>query len=197
MTNENEANRMDETTIYGGEHEIVQQRAGAQHISYQDFIANTNVRVALQQFCDALPWQGTRLARIKKYVRLHNKINAALNLNVGLAINVVISQKGRTRASSSRSSYNASNNRITLNGKLSAITFFHEWMHAIGYGQSDAVLHSNELFAQFFPEQASRLITIGDMRVTPGDAARNEARRISAIPLIDLPQSELRSDAKR
>ena len=64
---------------------------------------------------------------------------------------------------SGSSSYCPSTDTITLRGKLSVVTFLHEWGHVFGKDEHEACRWSINLFKRCFPDQFARCLQQGHM----------------------------------
>lgn len=114
-------------------------------------------------------WKGSIEDRKNKFQWMHEHMMVLFNKpNLRLIIRVS-EESDKTPGSSAHSNYG--NNRIVLSGRLSVITFLHEWAHALGMGQSGAVEWSNFYFKKVFPLSAQRLTDIKGtgMKTKKGD----------------------------
>ena len=110
------------------------------------------------------PWRGSPDQRKKKF----RKLNESLGTACGIRIPELVF--GRLDGSSSgRSYYEPGRHRIVLLGKLSVVTYLHEFAHARGMGEQGACRWSINLFRRCFPRQFSRLIQVGHTLVRPQD----------------------------
>ena len=127
----------------------------------------STVMQAVESFAAAQPWHGSIISRKKKFLQLNRDLARACNIdepNLGF---------GPLDGSSSGSSYySASNHRIVLIGKLSVVTFLHEFAHALGFDEREACRWSINLFRKCFPRQYSRLIHVGHTLLRPETVAR-------------------------
>ena len=119
---------------------------------------------AVKCFASANPWRGSLISRKMKFQQLNQDLAQSCNIQrptLGF---------GHLDGSSSRSShYIPREHRIMLTGKLSVVTFLHEFGHALGYGEREACQWSINLFRKGFPRQYARLIHIGHTLVRPRD----------------------------
>jgi hypothetical protein len=72
---------------------------------------------------------------------------------------------------SGASHYTSSRHQIVMMGKLSVVTFLHEYAHARGMDERSACRWSINLFRRVFPRQFGRLVDIGHTVVRPADVA--------------------------
>lgn len=114
---------------------------------------------ALTHFKNNCPWHGTRERRKKKFYRLHRELCRIYGKETKLIFGVLDS------SSSGSSTYCPATDTITLRGKLSVVTFLHEWGHALGKDEREACRWSVNLFKRVFPEQFARCLQQGHMLV--------------------------------
>jgi len=127
---------------------------------------------AVRDFAGSDPWQGNIEQRQEKLRELNHNLSAACGITEPtLAFGVL------NGGSSSGSLYIPSQHRIVLVGRLSVVTYLHEFAHALGLGERDACRWSINLFRRFFPAQYARLIHVGHMLVRPADLATQIRRR--------------------
>jgi len=108
--------------------------------------STTNVRLRFNQHKLML----TELAKIYK-VKVKN--GQILKINKSH-----ISQRSwMSKMSSGSSNYNPRSHTITLTGKFSMITSLHEFGHARGFDEVDAVIWSTNLFKRIFPKSFEKL----------------------------------------
>lgn len=120
------------------------------------------ILVAVTAFAASRPWRGSFESRKKKL----QSLNAALAHACHVAKPDLIFQS-IDGSSSGASHYIPSRHRIVMIGKLSVVTFLHEFAHALGHGEKEACRWSINLFRQCFPEQYSRLVHVGHTLVVP------------------------------
>lgn len=109
---------------------------------------------ALGQFKASRPWKGALAARIVKFWDLHVELCRIYGKNVGLDFDPSV----MLNEGSGRSNFNPLTNTITLHGKLSVLTFLHEWGHVLkGSSEYQACVWSVNLFRRVFPDNFSRL----------------------------------------
>jgi len=126
---------------------------------------------AVRRFAESNPWRGTMNERKQKFLTL----NRALAEAYGIAEPDL--RFGRIDGSSSGSShYIPALHRIVLVGKLSVVTYLHEFAHARGMGERDACRWSINLFRRCFPRQYARLVGRGHMLIRPASINRDNGR---------------------
>ena len=108
------------------------------------------------------PWKGSFQERKANYRQLHESLNIIYGKTTKLVFHKDLRKSGASGASGS-SNYNRGTDTITLNGKLSVITYLHEYRHAMGGNEFAAVRWSLNLFRAVFPEQFARLGFNGHM----------------------------------
>ena len=114
------------------------------------------VVVAARAFAREGPWRGTLEERAAKFRRL----NAALARAYGMPapeLRFAGIHGSFSGASSCRRGGDGSPAVITMRGKLSVVTFLHEFAHALGRDERGACRWSINLFRRVFPEQYARL----------------------------------------
>ena len=116
-------------------------------------------------FARSGPWQGSWNSRKKKFLRL----NQALAVANGISEPELLFSLLEGSTGSGASYYAPSQHRIVLVGKLSVVTFLHEFAHALGKDEREACRWSVNLFRRCFPRQYRRLVHCGHMLVRPED----------------------------
>jgi hypothetical protein len=111
---------------------------------------------AVRRFARSRPWRGTIGERKVKFQRLNEELADAYGLprprltffqvEDGLYCN---------------GSYHRHSHTITLYGKLSVVTYLHEFGHARGYGERQACRFSINLFRRCFPRSFARCRAVG------------------------------------
>ena len=119
---------------------------------------------AVQRFADSKPWKGSSKSRQEKFRQLNRSMAAACRITLP---KLVFGRLDGGNAGGSR--YTPRIHRIIIVGKLSVVTFLHEFAHALGYGEREACRWSINLFRKCFARQYSRLIHVGHMLVRPQD----------------------------
>jgi hypothetical protein len=112
---------------------------------------------AVRAFARSKPWQGTLARRKRKFRRLNRDLSAAY----GIAEPRLIFQNVEANLSSWASSYRPLTHTITLVGKLSVVTFLHEFAHARGFDERQACRWSLNLFRKCFPRSFARCRAMG------------------------------------
>ncbi len=118
----------------------------------------------LRIFAASKPWKGSLRTRQRKFRQLNHLMAVACRIDKSfLAF-------GRLDGSSSGASYYVPrDHRIVIVGKLSVVTFLHEFAHSLGFDENAACRWSINLFRKCFPRQYSRLIHVGHMLIRPQD----------------------------
>jgi len=105
---------------------------------------------AVLRLKESHPWKGTFAERKAKFHRLHKDLCRIYGKHTRLRFRKI--DGGR----SDDSSYNEVADVITLRGKLSVITYLHEFSHALGRNERGSCRWSVNLFKRCFPKQFSR-----------------------------------------
>ena len=114
---------------------------------------------AVRAFRRAKPWRGTQQERIIKFARLHQQLCQIYRLPVELRFAI-----GDVESDSGHSHFNRAARKIVLSGRLSVITYLHEFAHArFGPSERKAVTWSLNLFRRTFPRSFARLQFEGHM----------------------------------
>jgi len=123
---------------------------------------------AVHQFSESSPWSGSLTERKEKFRKLNQALAEAYNIaEPDLCF-------GRIDGSNSSSShFIPAHNRIVLVGKLSVVTYLHEFAHARGMGERGACRWSINVFRRIFPDQYARLISRGHMLIRPQSVSRD------------------------
>lgn len=123
-------------------------------------------------FAASKPWSGSIETRKRKF----SDVNRLMARACGIEMPTLVfgSLNG---GSSGASHYRTREHRIMLVGKLSVVTFLHEFAHALGMNERDGCRWSINLFRKCFPRQYSRLIHVGHILVRPQDISRRLTRR--------------------
>lgn len=114
---------------------------------------NPHVLRALKAFRREKPWRGTLAERKEKFRRVHRALCAAYGLTTRLRFHVSLAMDNASGASC----YDPRANMIELRGRLSVVTYLHEFGHALGYGEQGTCRWSINLFRRVFPRSYSRL----------------------------------------
>ncbi len=119
---------------------------------------------AVRIFAKSNPWRGSLDQRKKKFCKLNQSLATVYGIRKPELV------FGNLDGSSSgRSYYESGRHRIVLVGKLSVVTYLHEFAHALGKDEESACRWSINLFRRCFPRQFSRLIQVGHTLVRPQD----------------------------
>jgi len=110
---------------------------------------------AMRAFRDARPFQGTERERFAKIAALH------VLLCDTYGIFPILRRDWMTEGDSGSSCFRPGENSITLSGRLSVITYLHEFAHALGKGERGACRWSLNLFRRIFPRSFARLRPVG------------------------------------
>ena len=131
---------------------------------------------ALRMYRSLKPWRGDDRERERKLRVLHE----ALCIIYRVVVPLVVECGG---GDSGGSSYNGINRTITLRGRLSVVTYLHEFAHALGkLDEREACRWSINLFRRVFPREFDRLAHDGHtLRRQPargrGNASKGSASR--------------------
>ena len=122
---------------------------------------------AVREFAERRPWSGTVEERKQKFRFLNRALAAAYDIHEPELVFETIDG----RSSSGASYYVPSQHQIHLVGRLSVVTYLHEFAHSMGHDERKATRWSVNLFRRCFPQQFARLIHRGHMLLRPEDAA--------------------------
>ena len=112
---------------------------------------------AVQRFKESGPWTGTLEERMSKFRHFHDALCQIYGKQTTLRF-------GDLSGDCSGSSfYNRIDDEIVLQGKLSVVTFLHEYAHVLGRDERGAVRWSVCLFRQVFPEEFAKCHFEGHM----------------------------------
>ena len=123
-----------------------------------DIIYKKETISVLKSFRKSHPWKGTLRERQEKFASLHIELCRIYNLNTKLFF---LNGKG----SSGNSCYIRKFNLIILRGRLSAVTYLHEFFHARGGNEKQSCRWSINLFAKVFKEDFKKAKFQGHMVV--------------------------------
>ena len=114
----------------------------------------------LKKWRDMKVWRGSIEERKEKFRWLHEQLKQIYNVpeDLSLEFGEITGKPG----SSGASYYDPVSHTIYLTGRLSVITYLHEFAHALGFNQEYAVKWSMGLFKLIFPKSYSRLVNIGN-----------------------------------
>jgi hypothetical protein len=118
---------------------------------------------AVRRFKAAHPWRGSLDEQHAKFKTLHDELCAAYGLTPPPRLVF-----GNDHVSCSGSScYFPALNTIVLRGKLSVVTYLHEFAHARGKGERGAATFSINLFKRVWPILFARCSHDGHMLRAP------------------------------
>jgi hypothetical protein len=112
---------------------------------------------AVRGFARGKPWRGTVAQRKAKFCTLNRDLASAY----GIREPRLIFQGVEAGAPSGASSYRPAAHAITLTGKLSVLTYLHEFAHARGADERQACRWSINLFQRCFPRSFARCRAVG------------------------------------
>jgi hypothetical protein len=112
---------------------------------------------AVRVFARRKPWRGTVARRKAKFARLNRDLAAAY----GLAEPRLAFRGVEANAPSGASHYRPATHTITLAGRLSVLTYLHEFAHARGGDERRACRWSLNLFRRCFPRRFARCRAVG------------------------------------
>jgi hypothetical protein len=112
---------------------------------------------AVRRFARSKPWRGTTEERKAKFRRLNRELARAY----GIARPRLVFCRVEDDPEVGNGSYQPLAHTITLSGKLSVVTYLHEFGHARGYGERGACRFSVNLFRRVFPRSYSRCRPMG------------------------------------
>ena len=112
---------------------------------------------AVRAFARSKPWRGALSERKEKFRRLNRELAAAYGIAEPRLLFVGI----EANAHSGASYYRPAAHAITLAGKLSVLTYLHEFAHARGADERQACRWSINLFRRCFPRSFARCRPVG------------------------------------
>lgn len=126
--------------------------ATAKEVLNPPVVFRQSVVDAMKVFKAEKPYRGSLEERMGKFMRLHQKLNAIYSKNTRLVFDSIGDED------SGSSHYNQPNDSIVLQGKMSIITYLHEYSHVInGRSEKKAVRWSLNLFRKTFPKLFEKL----------------------------------------
>ncbi len=129
---------------------------------------------AVRRFAESKPWRGSLDERKRKFAVLNRALARAYGIaEPDLRFGCI------DGSSSGKSHYIPTSHRIVIVGKLSVVTFLHEFSHARGMNERDACKWSINLFRRCFPVQYARLVGRGHMLIRPTSIAREHGQSSS------------------
>src|SRR5262249_4050084 len=126
---------------------------------------------ALRSFARSKPWQGTELDRKDKFLALHVALCRVYFAHTNLPP-VLRFGNFANHGHSGESCYLPLSRVIYLTGRLSVVTYLHEFAHARGYDERQACRWSINLFRRVFPRSFARCQHVGHTLVRDGGQAR-------------------------
>jgi len=116
---------------------------------------------AMRWYKTAKPWTGSLYERIEKLTTLHTKLCRVYGVNVNLFISPCVQNNrngnGLCTFSKKRKNGTRTSTYIVLTGKLSVLTYLHEFGHALhGPSEMEACRWSLNLFRKVFPDNFER-----------------------------------------
>lgn len=107
--------------------------------------------IAVERYRRRRPWSGSAVERVEKLRGLHRDLCEVYGVEARLVVEDLDGS-----GSELRSRYVPSTLTIHLCGRLSVVTYLHEFAHALGKGERGAIRWSVGLFRRCFPEQFAR-----------------------------------------
>jgi len=127
---------------------------------------------AVKEFARSRPWRGSLDERKAKFLRLNDALATAHRVPAPRLIFEI-----DERVDSRRSVYIPALNTIIIRGRLSVVTFLHEWAHKMfGPSEFKACEFSLALFRKCFPNSWGRLRFEGHMAIRPTTSRRPESQ---------------------
>ena len=111
-------------------------------------------------------WKGNIKERKEKFLWLNGELNKAFNRKTNLEF--IIPNKFSLWYNSGKSCYERDTDTIILEGRLSVITYLHEYAHALGYDEQMAIDWSIEWFRIVFPDKIKELVKFKEFVVKKG-----------------------------
>lgn len=111
--------------------------------------------VVVRKFKLSKPWRGTETERKAKFGQLHLDLCELYGKQSRLVFGLLDGED------SGASHYVRSTDTITLCGRLSVLTFLHEFGHALGKDERAACRWSLNLFRAVFPISFARCLSVG------------------------------------
>ena len=129
-----------------------------------EIVYSDELLCVLRIFAASNPWRGSIETRKRKF----SDVNRMLARTCGIQT-PTLGFGFLDGSNSGASHYILRDHCIVLTGKLSVVTFLHEFAHALGLDEEEACRWSINLFRRCFPRQYSRLIHVGHTLVRPQD----------------------------
>jgi hypothetical protein len=111
----------------------------------------------VRDFARSRPWRGDFRDRCRKFEALHGQLCALY----GKATELFIDTSAAWGRDSGDSHYRPGRDLIVLKGRLSVVTYLHEFAHALGRDERGAVRWSVALFRECFPRSYARARACG------------------------------------
>jgi hypothetical protein len=122
----------------------------------------SEVLAAINAIAASGPWTGSLTQRRAKFAGLNRALAAACGIpEPALVLRRI------DGCCSGASHYIPAVHRIVMVGKLSVITFLHEFGHALGMSERETCRWSINLFRRYFPQEYASLQHCGHMLITP------------------------------
>lgn len=126
---------------------------------------------AVRRFAQSNPWRGSLDERKRKFTTLNRALARAFGIEEPTL------HFGRMDGGSSGGSYFVpALHQITLVGKLSVVTYLHEFAHARRLSERGACSWSINIFRRCFPREYARLVGRGHMLIKPASISRNNGQ---------------------
>lgn len=126
----------------------------------------------VRAFAESRPWAGSVEERKEKFHELNRALSKAYDTTEPELV------FGRLDGTSSGSShYIPRLHRIVLVGKLSVVTYLHEFAHSRGMGEQGACRWSINLFRRCFPKQFGKLVHVGHTLIRPAEIGELKVAR--------------------
>jgi hypothetical protein len=143
---------------------------------------------ALREFRRSKAWQGTIKERKAKFLALHAKLCEVY----GLRTTLKFSQISEPEAPTGNGCYIPAHNVIVLVGKLSVVTYLHEFAHARGADERVAVSWSVGLFRRFFPRSYANCehaghVLVNNRRTRPQTQPEPHGEALATAPTSATP----------
>jgi hypothetical protein len=116
---------------------------------------------AVRAFRRSNPWRGTIAERFAKFRTLNEALADAYRMATPK-----LAARHITGSCSASSCYRPGKHAITLSGRLSVVTYLHEFAHARGCDERRAVRWSVNLFRRVFPGSYARCRHSGHMLIS-------------------------------
>ena len=126
----------------------------------REYAYKEGINEALLSFKAERPFKQELEAKKGCFKRLHENLNGIHNRKTGLIFHSSI----ENNTQSGNSHFNLMEDSITLMGRISLITYLHEYAHALGFNNElDARAWSIKLFKKTFPKSFKKLKYVNGM----------------------------------